>query len=497
VIPPHGADHHGGMTPLTTPVPHDAASVRDDAMIDLYRWADRLLLAVLAVCTAAAVVLGVHYGRPWLALGVGLPVLGLAAALVAIRSGRLVTRLYMGVAMMAVTALQLQLSGGLTDLHFGVFVGLAFLLAYRDWKPVVAAAGAIAVHHASFNLMQQLGWGAVCFTEPGWSRVALHASYVVVQAGLQVAMALRLEQDARLGAELARLTRAMQGTGGRVRLDVGAVRVDTTLGRELHGAIGRIGEVLRDVAASAESVRLASVEIARGNGDLSERTEQAAANLRNAASSMEALSATIRQTAENASRAERLSGTASEVAARGGESVRQVVETMGGISESSRRIADIIGTIDGIAFQTNILALNAAVEAARAGEQGRGFAVVASEVRTLAQRSAGAAREIKALIGESVARVEQGSRLVGEAGATMSGLVGSVRETGELIGEISRAANEQSAGVARVNRSVGELDATTQRNAALVQQSAAAAAGLKDQAARLADAVAQFELRTA
>jgi methyl-accepting chemotaxis protein len=226
---------------------------------------------------------------------------------------------------------------------------------------------------------------------------------------------------------------------------------------------------------------------------LSIRTEQTSANLQRAASSMAQLSSTIRQTADHSEQANRLSSVAPEVAVRGGQAVEQVVDTMAGITQSSRKIADIIGVIDGIAFQTNILALNAAVEAARAGEQGRGFAVVASEVRTLAKRSADAAREIKSLIEDSVSRVEQGSRLVGEAGATMGRIVDSVRETGVLIGEISRAANEQSAGVGLVNASVGELDGMTQQNAALVEESAAAALSLKDQAERLAGAVSQFE----
>ena len=473
--------------------PSGSAGSGVDAMATVYRSADRMLLAVLAVCTAAAAALGLHYGELGLALAVGLPLLGVSAALVHGAPGSLATRLWMGFAFMAVTALQIQVARGLTELHFGFFVGLAFLLAYRDWKPIVAAAATAAVHHASFNVLQQLGWGAICFTEPAWTLVALHASYVVVQTALEVLMARRLEHDARLGAELALVTASMRGAGDRLRLDLSGVAVRTPSGRDLHAALTRIGDTLREVAVSAESVRTASVEIAQGNGDLSARTEQTAANLQRAASSMEELSATIRQTAEHSGQANQLSSVASDVAVRGGRSVEQVVETMAEITQSSRKIADIIGVIDGIAFQTNILALNAAVEAARAGEQGRGFAVVAAEVRTLAQRSAEAAREIKSLIEESVGRVEQGSRLVGEAGSTMGRLVESVRETGVLIGEITRAANEQSAGVGMVNQSVGELDAMTQQNAALVEQSAAAAISLKDQAERLAGAVSRFE----
>jgi methyl-accepting chemotaxis protein len=474
-----------------SPVRDESTGV--DAMCDVYRSADRLLLAVLACCVVVAIGLGLYFGGLPLALGVGLPLLAVAAGLVAWNPGGLATRLYMGFAFMAVTGLQIQLARGLSEFHFGVFVGLAFLLAYRDWRPIVAGAVTIALHHASFNLMQQWGWGTICFSEASWVLVGFHASYVVVQSVLQVMMALRLAHDARLGAELARVTQSMRGEGDRLRLDVSAVRVDTPLGRDLHSALLRVGGVLREVAASSEQVRTASVEIAQGNGDLSERTEQTAANLQKTASSMEELAATVRQTADHASQADRLSSVASEVATRGGQAVEQVVDTMAQITQSSRKIADIIGVIDSIAFQTNILALNAAVEAARAGEQGRGFAVVAAEVRTLAQRSADAAREIKSLIEESVGRVEQGSRLVGEAGATMGRIVDSVRETGVLIGEISRAAQEQSAGVSLVNASVGELDAMTQQNAALVEQSAAAALSLKDQAERLATAVGEFE----
>jgi methyl-accepting chemotaxis protein len=466
-----------------------------DPMTPLYARADRWLLAVLAICELAAIGLSLYFSRIDLALGIGLPVVGIAAFLVLTQPGRLVTRLYMAFAFMAITALQIQLSQGLQEAHFGVFVSLAFLLAYRDWKPILVGAVTIALHHASFNLLQQWGWGPICFAQPSWALVAMHASYVVVQSALQIVMALELSHDARLGTELARVTTSMRGSADRLCLDLSSVRVETPLGRDLLESIERIGAVMREVEASAASVRIASVEIAQGNGDLSERTEQTAANLQKTASSMEELAATVRQTADHAERAEALSLAASKVAVDGGQSVEDVVSTMAGITQSSRKIGDIIGVIDGIAFQTNILALNAAVEAARAGEQGRGFAVVAAEVRSLAKRSTDAAREIKLLIEESVARVEQGSQRVGEAGATMRRIVESVQETGSLIAEISRATQEQSAGVAHVNQAVGELDGMTQQNSALVEQSAAAALSLKDQAERLSHAVAQFEVR--
>jgi methyl-accepting chemotaxis protein len=254
----------------------------------------------------------------------------------------------------------------------------------------------------------------------------------------------------------------------------------------------RLGDVVGRVRQNADSVATASAQIAQGNNDLSERTEQQASALQQTAASMEELSATVRQNADNARQANQLALGASTVAVRGGEVVGRVVDTMKGINDSSRRIADIIGVIDGIAFQTNILALNAAVEAARAGEQGRGFAVVAAEVRNLAQRSAEAAREIKGLISASVERVEQGSALVDQAGATMSEVVNSIQRVSDLMGEISAASSEQSVGVAQVGEAVSQMDQSTQQNAALVQQSAAAAESLRQQAVMLVQAVAVF-----
>ncbi len=263
---------------------------------------------------------------------------------------------------------------------------------------------------------------------------------------------------------------------------------------EVEGMRQRYLQALSQVRAAVESIGTASAEIASGNQDLSVRTEQTASNLQRTASSMEQLTSTVQQSADSARQANQLAASAAAVAARGGAVVGEVVATMTDINHSSKKIADIIGVIDGIAFQTNILALNAAVEAARAGEQGRGFAVVASEVRSLAQRSAEAAKEIKTLIGASVDKVESGSRLVQNAGSTMDEIVSSVKRVSDTIGEITAAAAEQSDGIGQVNSTVGQLDQMTQQNAALVEQSAAAAESLRDQAERLAQAVAVFKL---
>ncbi|QPF76285.1 HAMP domain-containing protein [Roseateles sp. DAIF2] len=257
---------------------------------------------------------------------------------------------------------------------------------------------------------------------------------------------------------------------------------------------GQLRQVVGEVRQGIESVSTASSEIATGNHDLSARTEQTASSLQQTASSMEELTATVGHSADTARQANQLASSAAEAATRGGQVVEQVVGNMAQITESSRRIGDIIGTIDGIAFQTNILALNAAVEAARAGEQGRGFAVVASEVRSLAQRSAEAAKEIKGLIGVSVERVEAGAQLVEQTGSAMNDIVHSVKRVTDLIGEIASAAGEQRDGIAQVNQAVTQLDQMTQQNAALVEESAAAAQSLREQSARLAEAVSVFKV---
>ncbi len=339
----------------------------------------------------------------------------------------------------------------------------------------------------------------------GQDVAAASASAARVQMFIGVATVLALVAGTLLTLLLARLLL------GRMRLL--SASVSGMADGDLHSAVparGRdeLGRLMRDldslrqrmqasiaqVRDASESVRVAADEISAGNSDLSQRTETQASSLQQTAASMEEISATVKNSADTARQATQLAASASTVAAKGGEVVDQVVGTMAQISESSRRIADIIGTVDGIAFQTNILALNAAVEAARAGEQGRGFAVVAGEVRSLAQRSAEAAREIKTLIGASVERVESGSRLVGEAGQTMGEIVTQVKRVSDLISEISAATQEQTSGIGQVSSAVTNLDEVTQQNAALVEEAAAAAESLRQQSVRLVDSVSVFRV---
>ena len=278
------------------------------------------------------------------------------------------------------------------------------------------------------------------------------------------------------------------------RLDANGRDELAQIGLAFNQFVDKISAVLLDIRKASDTIKEASREIAEGNSDLSARTEAQAGSLEETASAMEELTAGVKSNADNAHEANLLVASASDIAARGGDMVGRVVDTMGAINESSKKIVDIISVIDGIAFQTNILALNAAVEAARAGEQGRGFAVVASEVRSLAQRSATAAKEIKVLIGDSVEQVEQGSQLVEQAGATIRDVVDSVKRVSEVVAEISTASREQSDGINQTNQAITQMDETTQQNAALVEQAAAGAQSLQEQAIRLAGAVSSFRL---
>jgi methyl-accepting chemotaxis protein len=332
-----------------------------------------------------------------------------------------------------------------------------------------------------------------------------HGRRVTLTAGLLALVAmgvaallcglLRRTVGTELGGDPAAVRQALQRIAdGDLSLQPGVYAASRGVIGDLYRTQQRLRELVGQVRASSDSINTASAEIATGNIDLSSRTEQTASHLQQTASSMEQFTGTVRQSADAARQANQLAGGAAQVATRGGEVVAQVVSTMDQIHASSKTISEIVGVIDGIAFQTNILALNAAVEAARAGEQGRGFAVVASEVRALAQRSAGAAKEIKTLIGQSVERVEAGNRLVAEAGQTMQEIVGSVRRVSDIIGEITAASSEQSEGIVQINSAVSQLDLTTQQNAALVEQSAAAAGSLSEQAQRLVGLVGVFRL---
>ena len=352
---------------------------------------------------------------------------------------------------------------------------------------------AFAAHHGYNEKLANMGAaeGSATAASARWISISVALAVIVLVAGMGLLLARRIVASLTSAVGVAHTI-----AGGDLSVQISATSKDEVgqLMTALADMSGSLVRIVSEVRSGTETIGTASSEIAAGNLDLSARTEQQAGSLEETASAMEELTATVRQNADNARQARQMAVSASDKAARGGDVMNDVIRTMQAIDSSSNKIVDIIGVIDGIAFQTNILALNAAVEAARAGEQGRGFAVVATEVRNLAQRSSQAAKEIKALISDSVEQVGQGGKLVQQAGAAMTEVVDTVRGVTDVVSEISAASIEQSTGIEEINRAITQMDEVTQQNAALVEQAAAASQSLQEQAAKLAEVVSVFKL---
>ncbi len=469
----------------------------DDAdLTSIARVGDLVMLLTSAGSAVAAIAIGNYFGSLPLALAASALLLCCGGAVFALARGSVLSRVVLTTCNVAFVALHIQLGRGTIEFHFGVFVLLGLMLVYRDWRPLMLAAGLFAVHHVVFDRLQALNLGVYCTPQADFFKITMHAAYVVAQAGVEVYLALMLKRAAVQASELARIVHAVDADGA-LCLDVAALEVSAPTAVLMKAMLLRIGAAISDVSVAASSVESAASEIANGNMNLSQRTEEQASNLQQTAASMEELTGTVRNTADTAESARGLAVSASAAAVDGGRVVDSVITTMSDISQSSRKMSEIIGVIDGIAFQTNILALNAAVEAARAGEQGRGFAVVASEVRSLSQRSTQAAREIKTLISASAECVEAGTVLVSEAGTGIRNIVDQAQRVSQLIGEISTASSQQTMGIGQIGDAVAQLDTVTQQNAALVEESAAASENLKHQAVRLSSIVRQFILAPA
>jgi len=467
------------------------ARVPSLALRDMARQADAIMYFTLVCSVVVAWLIGLYYAQTGLALtGGGLSLLVGSAAFFQAR-GTALSRGLLTICNVVLVALHIQLAHGTTEFHFGVFVLLGLLLVYRDVGVLLLAAGLFAVHHLAFDRLQALNFMVFCTESANLPRTLLHAAYVVMQTAVEMFLARRLRVAALEAAELSAIVSQVD-RGGRICLDVGHIPVTAPIATVLKSTIAKMEIAMRDVGASASGVERAAMEIASGNADLSRRTEVQAGSLQETAASMETLARIVKQNAEHAQDASRLADAASTVAREGGAVVAQVVDTMQGIAQSAKEVVDIIGVIEGIAFQTNILALNAAVEAARAGEHGRGFAVVASEVRGLAQRSATAARDIKHLIESSTSRVDSGTVLVDQAGTTMRDVVESVGRVTRIVGDITGASREQATGIAQVHETIVQMDEMTQHNAALVEQAASAAASLHESAEVLRQVVSAF-----
>jgi methyl-accepting chemotaxis protein len=455
--------------------------------------ADKLMLGVTWVLVALSMALAPWHETWTWALLIALPLGCVISAIVILAPGTLLSSCSMAAGFMIFSALNIHQSGGMIELHFGIFVMLAFLLCYRDWRPIVVGATVAAVHHLSFNYFQELGWGVLCFTHTGLDIVLIHAGYVVAETAVLSYLAVELERQATQSVELEHAVTHVVDRNGTINLSYrGNAR--SGMGKALQQLIVKLHDTIGIVARGAHTTQKSFHALASGNQELATRIDAAEHSLAETTRAVNMLTDTIKRNAGITHEARSIVASASDVAARGGDAVSQVVTKMNEINAFAKKISSIISVIDDIAFQTNLLALNAAVEAARAGDQGRGFAVVAAEVRQLAQRSTEAAREIKTLIQSSVHSVEAGEKLVGDSRTTMDKVVTSVRQLATILGEFTSAFEAQSAGVDQVNVAVTTMTQITKQNAALVEDAALTATELRDQASTLTDAVAAFGL---
>jgi len=460
----------------------------------IYRKGDKIMAGVLWILYGVSIAISGIYGTSTEAFVIGLPTAFVPTALMVTAPGRRITRMTVGIATMVFSALLIHQAHGMIEMHFAIFVLLAFLLYYRDWFPIVVAAGVIAVHHLAFNYLQASGIPVYVFNSgTGLNLVLIHAAFVVFEAGLLVYMAIESYREGVQSEEIHEIGSHLMLNEGRIDLTYHKENAQSVFANGFNEFIGALQDSVAKVQEAAVIVDHGIREIAAGSINLSQRTEEQAASIEETAASMEEMTASVRQNSNNALKAADLTSKAYSEASRGGGIAANAVSAMTSLNDSSRKIADITNVIDGIAFQTNLLALNAAVEAARAGEQGRGFAVVASEVRSLAQKAGEAAKEIKTLIEKSVNQVKTTSELVDSTGEALSTIVQSVKHASDIVAEITAASVEQTSNIEQVNRTITQLESMTQQNASLVEEASSASQAIEEQARDLSGMVAIFD----
>lgn len=467
---------------------HAPVSHSVDNLKKLALKADRMVVSVLLLGALAAVALGLINGPAvsGSAMAVSLFIAGVITWRIA--PGTLFSRLSLAVLGMLMVALHIQLSMGLTELHFGVFVFLAFLLVYRDWRPIVVAAATIAVHHIAFDRLQAFGWPVFCMTAPNFGLVLVHAAFVIVQTAVEIAIAVGMRSDATESQELHALCKPTPE--GQLNLDVQSIAVRSPSAIAVREAFLKLDQLVREARMTADIVLASSTLIADSNRHLQSGTTETSNQLQATAACMQEIRDGAQASAAQSASASDIASQAMDSAQNCGALVKEVVRAMDAIHDSSRKIGDIVGLIDSIAFQTNILALNAAVEAARAGEHGKGFAVVASEVRNLAQRSATAAKDVRNLIQSSLQHTTQGTALVNSAGGSMEDVVVQTQRIEQVIATLSQLTAAQAQGLDQASETVRSLDAMSRSNAQLVNDSSLSTAQLLEQASALQSVVA-------
>jgi methyl-accepting chemotaxis protein len=470
-----------------------ATTSYDTDLPELRRSGDAYMLAATVFGAAGLMWLGWRFDQLALAAESAAALLAVSTGLFVLARGTWFNSVAFPVLLAISVAAQIHITGGRAEYHVGAFVVLAYALVYRHWLPLAVTAGAIAVHHIVFDRLQALGYPVFHQTHADLLRVLEELSYLASQAGFSMVMVRQMRQESHLAAEIDSITSGLSAVQGKVDFTSLAGHARTAAGERLLAVLNTVRDAMTLARNTADTVSKAASEIAGGNLNLSSRTERTASDLQRTAAAMAPLTAAVNGSSNIVSVASQRASEAARRAVEGESSSNQLAGSMQAISDASRRVAEITSVLDGIAFQTNILALNAAVEAARAGESGRGFAVVASEVRMLAKRSAEASKEITSLIAQSTEQVDHGVAVGLQTRQALTGIIEDVRQMHTLLTELTTATSEQTLGIADVNRSVATIDQATQQNAALVEQSAAAADELRGQALQLAQAMSSFE----